>query len=127
MPNVSEEFVKCAQRLAAGTLHTKSAEATSGKEETAQVVKTAAEMAAATLVEQQLIPADQKVEATRQLSDHATALHVLNKTAQARSAAPVATTMGKSASAGQSVADTDWRGEQLTDADRKLFTDLNLM
>lgn len=127
MPNVSNEFVANAERLAqyAKEQTEKQAAAESN-------LKATAEMVAETLIHQGLVPATEKAAAVQSLLNHEQALQALNKTAQvklaaaAKSAAAPAQSMGEPAQSEKRGAAKDYRGDELKESDRKLFASLNL-
>ena len=77
MPNVSEEFVAHAERLAQGTKQQLEKDAAAK-----QTLQKTAEMTADTLVNTGIVPESQKAAAVQALLDHEQALQALNKTAQ---------------------------------------------
>lgn len=117
MPNVSNEFVANAQRLAEY--------ATSQMEKDANIQATA-EMVTDTLVQQKLVPASEKTAAVQSLLDHKQALLALNKTAQVKYAqlsnTPVAS-MGEPEVTTKK-ADVDYKGDQVRESDRLLLSRL---
>lgn len=130
MPNVSDEFIKSAAKLAEYVKN--SANEKQAEDKTPQVsdnVKTSAAVVAETLVTQGLIAENEKEAAVASLTDHEQALLALNKIAQAKMAAPKqtapATSMGAPAQPEKKAA-FDHRGEPLRESDRKLFQALGI-
>lgn len=114
MPTVSKEFVKNAGILAAAVK-----QGGIGKEASEQVPTSLVETAADTLIEQGLVPANQKQAAVAKLLDHGQCLQALNKTAQMVKTKPLGeSTVGKQGSA---------NGETpIRESDRVLFQKLGL-
>jgi hypothetical protein len=136
MPNVSEEFVAHAVRLAQGVQGTidkgasvKTAAAPS------EALRANAELVADTLVGQGLLQPAEKEASVKKLLNHEECLHALNKIAQMKQAAPVksaaatkpveAESMG-APERGTEKRSVDYRGEDMRESDRILFAELGL-
>jgi len=127
MPNVSDEFVAHAEKLAHAAKDQLEKDAASNES-----LKANAEMTADTLIEQGLVPAAEKPAAIESLMDHEQALQALNKTAQMKGEAiksasneEAPASMGKAASTATEVS-VDYRGEDMRESDVALLRGLGL-
>lgn len=121
MPNVSNEFIAHAQRLAEGTKQTieKSSAQT-------QTLKTTAEMVADTLINNGLVPEGQKQAAVTALLDHEQCLQALNKTANVVTKKADAKTQDQPAtSMGSAVGPEKRAASDMRESDRTLLRRLN--
>jgi hypothetical protein len=118
MPRVSKAFVEHAVALA------KNAQ-TEKQGSDAGVEQGQLEMVADTLIEQGLVPANQKQAAIEKLRDPGETLQILNKTAQMVRAA----TIGESVESheGHTKIAHDEDGEPVRESDRQLYSALGLM
>lgn len=86
MPQVTDDFVKCAKMLSEGVpalLDQIEKHKKAETEKAAEVnVRAQVDVVADTLIAQGLVKATEKAAAVKQLSDHREALNILNRTAQ---------------------------------------------
>jgi len=116
MPVVTEQFVKHAVALAKSVKQ--QTEKTAAAAQLVKASQAQIEMVADTLIEQGLIPANQKSAAISTLSDPAEALQILNKTAQMVRAE----SMGEPVKQASAAFGGD--GEVVRESDRKLLAAL---